>query len=118
MDNLAGGEARARILASTRVRQMPIGVDDGLAGDALFFRAIAGYAARSRAAARSAKITARSWRIRPAGVEGSPLRRRSSAPTFSSPVTSHRICRAGLMIGYVNLLRRLPSLSPTTATST
>src|SRR6266446_6064030 len=108
MGNLAGGEARARILASTRVRQMPIGVDDGLAGDALFLRPTAGYAARSPAAARSAKITARSWQIRPAGIEGSPLRMRSSAPTFSLPVTSHRMCRARLMIGYVNVIRRLP----------
>src|SRR5467141_1301236 len=104
MSNVAGGKARARVLASTRVRQMPIGVDDGaLLGDALFFCPIAAYAARSPAAARSAKITARSWRIRPAGIEGSPLRMLSSAPTFSLPVTSHRMRRARLMIGYVNV---------------
>src|SRR6266478_4993009 len=108
MSNFAGGEARARVLASTRVRQMPIGVDDGLAGDVLLFRPIAGYAARSPTAARSAKITARSCRIRPAGIEGSPLRMRRSAPTFSLPVTSHRMRRARLMIGYVNVIRRLP----------
>ncbi len=38
---LGGGEGRARTLAMTRVRQMPIRADDGLASEVVFLRPIA-----------------------------------------------------------------------------
>lgn len=38
--NRAGGEGRAPVLAMTGVRQMSVGVDDGLASDLLFLRPI------------------------------------------------------------------------------
>src|SRR5262245_5580534 len=60
------------------------------------------------AAARSARTKACSWRTRPAGMDRSPLRRRSNILTLSPPVTSHRIRRERLSIGYVRVIRRRP----------
>ena len=51
------------------------------------------------AAARSANMTAWSWRTLPAGIDGSALRNRTIMSRFSLPVTNQRIRRARLMIG-------------------
>jgi hypothetical protein len=51
------------------------------------------------AAARSASTRARSRRTRPAGIDRSPSRRRTSIPDFSLPVTSQRTRRERLSIG-------------------
>ena len=42
----------------------------------------------------SARRTARSLRTRPAGIDRSPARNRSSAAAFPEPVTSHKMHRA------------------------
>lgn len=50
-------------------------------------------------ATRSPITSACSCRILPAGIEISALRRRASIPTFSAPVTTHRIRRERLSVG-------------------
>jgi len=60
------------------------------------------------AAARSVNTKAWSWLTRPAGIDSSPARGRPSILTFSLPVTSHKIRRERLRIGYVNVIRLLP----------
>src|SRR5437867_13083745 len=55
--NSGGRRTGHRVLAMTGVRQMPIGVGDGPASGLLCLPSITTYAARSPAAARSAKIT-------------------------------------------------------------
>src|SRR5262249_31747039 len=60
------------------------------------------------AAARSATIKASSRRTRPEGIDASPWRRRTSISDFSLPVISHKMRRARLRMGYVNVIRRRP----------
>jgi hypothetical protein len=58
-------------------------------------------------AARSASTIDWFWRIRPAGIDASPLHSRASIWAFSLPVTSHKMNLERLMSGYVNVIRRL-----------
>ena len=70
-----------------------------LATETAYMVFVARSATSSGAAARSANSKARSCRIRPAGIESSPLSSRGSIDTFSLPVTSQRMRRARLIIG-------------------
>jgi hypothetical protein len=58
------------------------------------------------AAARSASTNAFSWWTRLAGIEASAARKRGNMATFSAPVTTQRMRRERLSIGYVNVMRR------------
>ena len=64
-----------------------------------------GDASQVPAASVSTKRTAFSWTTRPAGMVGSPAKRRVTIGIFAAPVASQRIRRDRLISGYVSVIR-------------